>query len=224
MRLNVTPFDGVVVVLPKRLNRWVNTDRFLKENGPWLLKHMEAAGLRSHGTRSEEFGQGTIVPFRGTPWSIDIDHDAQDGKGVVSLRCGEERLIVKRGRVPESADGLARLTGRWLRREATREITDIVRVEAARLGVSYREVRIRSLKSKWGSCNSDGVLTFNWRLILFPGSVLRYIVIHEICHLVHFDHSEEFWRLVEKQDPEYRTSIEWLRSEGMNRRNLLVDC
>lgn len=227
MRLNVTPFDGVVVVLPKHLSRWVNTDRFLLENQTWLLKHLEIAGLDPDDKGvllDRRIAPGSKIPFHGREWVLEVQSEPSIPSVTVTLRSDDELIVVKR--VPTSSleerDALRTIVGNWLRKVATQQIEEVSKVEASRLGVTYHQVRVRGLKSKWGSCNSEGTLTFNWRLILFRPSILRYIVIHELCHLVHFDHSPEFWQLVECQDPDYNSSVEWLKSEGMNARNLLV--
>ncbi len=227
MRLNVTPFDGVVVVLPKRLKMWVNTDQFLKENRVWLLKHLKIAGLELSGEDAllgDKITPGSSIPYLGREWVVEVHPEERGARGTITLQADDELLTIDnvQGVMLRDPAYLTAFFSRWLRNEAKQKISEVVVEEAGRLDVSYEDVRVRTLKSKWGSCNSNGVLTFNWRLVLFPEGILRYIVIHELCHLVHFDHSPEFWNLVERQHPEYRRSVSWLKSEGINARNLLV--
>jgi len=81
-------------------------------------------------------------------------------------------------------------------------------------GGNYSRITIRDQKTRWGSCSAKGTLSFNWRLMLAPPAVLDYVVIHELCHLTHMDHSKAFWALVERVCPDYRTHRKWLKEHG----------
>ncbi|MCM1173787.1 MAG: M48 family metallopeptidase [Blautia sp.] len=81
-------------------------------------------------------------------------------------------------------------------------------------GGVYRRVSIRDQKTRWGSCSSKGTLSFNWRLMLAPPAVLDYVVVHELCHLTHMDHSAAFWQAVEAVCPDYRALRKWLKEHG----------
>ncbi len=67
---------------------------------------------------------------------------------------------------------------------------------AAHFGVRYRKISIRAQKRRWGSCSRAGHLSFNYKIALLPTAVAEYVIVHEICHLLRFDHSREFWALV----------------------------
>lgn len=78
----------------------------------------------------------------------------------------------------------------------------------------YKRITIREQKSRWGSCSGRGTLSFNWRLMLAPPRVLDYVVIHEICHFKHMNHSKEFWEEVAKLEPHYKEYRQWLKDHG----------
>jgi predicted metal-dependent hydrolase len=82
---------------------------------------------------------------------------------------------------------------------------------AAKYGVTFRNIRIGNQTTRWGSCSRSGTLSFNWRLVLMPENIRRYIVIHEVCHLKEMNHSPRFWSLVAAQYPEYKLARKWLR-------------
>lgn len=82
------------------------------------------------------------------------------------------------------------------------------------VGAEYGRVTIREQKTRWGSCSSKKNLNFNWKLILAPKEALEYVVIHELCHLIHFNHSEKFWAEVGARMPEYDLWRKWLRAHG----------
>ena len=73
---------------------------------------------------------------------------------------------------------------------------------------------IRDMKTRWGSCAANGNLNFNWLLILAPPEVLDYVVVHELCHRREMNHSQAFWKEVEKILPDYRERQKWLKDNG----------
>ena len=81
-------------------------------------------------------------------------------------------------------------------------------------GIDCKKVKITSAKKRWGSCSSRGNLNFSWRLVLAPLPVIDYVVVHELAHIIHRNHSKRFWALVKKLYPNYKTCRKWLRSEG----------
>lgn len=81
-------------------------------------------------------------------------------------------------------------------------------------GGHYTTITIRDQKTRWGSCSSRGTLSFNYRLIYGPAGPLDYVVVHELCHLTHMNHSKDFWNMVERIMPDYRIYKQWLREHG----------
>ena len=82
------------------------------------------------------------------------------------------------------------------------------------IGVNYGRITIRREKTIWGSCTAKGNLNFNCLLALLPDSVADYVIIHELCHRKHMNHSQAFWRTVERYCPEYKTCRKWLKTFG----------
>ncbi len=85
---------------------------------------------------------------------------------------------------------------------------------AEQIGVTYTRITIRNQLTRWGSCSSHGNLNFNCLLMLCPTEVLDYVIIHELCHRKHMNHSPEFWQEVERHCPNYKQYKEYLRHEG----------
>ena len=93
-------------------------------------------------------------------------------------------------------------------------IPERVEKYAPLVGVDYGRITIRSQRTRWGSCSSKGNLNFNCILMLFPKEVIDYVVVHELCHRKHMNHSAAFYAEVERVFPEYRRCQRWLRENG----------
>lgn len=102
-----------------------------------------------------------------------------------------------------------------LRAEAKVVIPQRVQYYADLMGVIYRKITLRIQKSKWGSCTSLGDLNFNTLLMLAPPKVLDYVIVHELCHRLHMDHSDAYWEKVKKFMPDYAERRRWLGENGV---------
>ena len=100
---------------------------------------------------------------------------------------------------------------RRLRRLARGRIVERVRERSLEMGIDYRRVTIRDQRSRWGSASGSGTLSFSWRLILVPGEVLDYVVVHELAHLRIGGHGADFWSLVDRHVTDSRAARRWLR-------------
>lgn len=110
---------------------------------------------------------------------------------------------------PLSLEDIERLAN-----EALKDLPPRVRRFAAVMGVSYGRITIRNQKGRWGSCSSTGNLNFNCLLMLAPEEVRDYVVVHELSHRKHMDHSADFWSEVAAALPDYRAKEKWLKMEG----------
>ena len=81
-------------------------------------------------------------------------------------------------------------------------------------GGTFQKITIRDQKTRWGSCSSKGTLSFSFRLMMAPPRVLDYVVVHELCHLTHMNHSKDFWNMVASILPDYKEHRKWLKENG----------
>ena len=96
-------------------------------------------------------------------------------------------------------------------RQRLRESTDYY---ATVLGKPYGKLTLRDTSSRWGSCSTQGNINYSWRLIMAPPTVLKYVVAHEVAHLVQMNHSPQFWAVVERLYPNYANDRDWLKNHG----------
>ena len=100
----------------------------------------------------------------------------------------------------------------FLRRQALDFLTARAKELAAKMEVTFNNLTVKDQKSLWGSCSQKNNLNFSYRLIKMPRAVIDYLIVHELAHLVHFDHSPDFWATVEKFVPDYKQHRRWLNN------------
>lgn len=189
-----------VLTLPSRTGIR-QAEAFLSKHLSWLMTHLVQV------PESAPFDHGSEIPLRGRPCRI----MHRRGRGVACCVATEAgRQIQVRG----EREHLARRVLDFLKREARRDIEAAVRRHAAAIGRQPSRIRIGDAKTRWGSCNSSGGLTFSWRLILAPAYVLDYLAAHEVAHLKEMNHGPRFWNLVARLDPDYERAQTWLRRYG----------
>ena len=110
---------------------------------------------------------------------------------------------------PMSAEQLRQLADK-----AVAYIPQRVACYATRIGVTYGRITIRNQQTRWGSCSSKGNLNFNCLLMLAPAQVIDYVVVHELCHRIHMNHSAAFWNAVASHMPDYARWRKWLKDNG----------
>ncbi len=133
-----------------------------------------------------------------------------------------EPLLLKNGRfclqrdlVDEGAIEAAKTAFRdyYISRGSER-ITQRLNYYAPKVGVAPHGIDVRELGNRWASCSPNGNLAFHWKCMMAPQSIIDYIVVHELCHFHHLDHTDAFWNEVDKVIPNYGERKEWLRVNG----------
>jgi len=131
------------------------------------------------------------------------------GQGGITVE-GREFIIHGRSLTEERA---GRILQQWLLQQAHSVLPARSQALAAHLQVGSRlkDVAFRKTRSKWGHCTSSGRIQFNWLIMLAPDAIIDYMICHEVCHLLHMNHSRQFWEAVESVCPDYRIYMKWLK-------------
>jgi hypothetical protein len=208
--------DGTARCTIPRRGTMTEARRFVAENEAWLTDVMRRR--QQAPTTSGSLKAGDAVPFAGVPTPIRrveiissaADEPDPDGDGV-RLGVGPVQFTAS-----ASAPDLRPLVERALLGYATRHLPGLVTKLAATHGFTdkVRRVSVRNQRTRWGSCSRRGVISLNWRLVQLPESVRDYVILHELAHLQHLNHSRRFWAEVERLCPDYRAAEAWLREHG----------
>ena len=143
--------------------------------------------------------------------------DAEIRRFVEKHRRWLEKHLLKAQALQQAKAGVRKLTAAEiaeLKRKAKRILPERAAYWAPLIGVRPGRIAIRCQKTRWGSCSTKGNLNFNCLLMLTPPGVIDSIVVHELCHLKHMNHSRQFYAEIEKVLPEYRQHQKWLKENG----------
>lgn len=157
-----------------------------------------------------EFRNGEGFLYLGRSYKLQLVSDQEEPLMLKDGRFQLRRDLVDSGE-PESAKQAFR--DYYIARGAER-IAQRVQYYAAKAGAVPKRITVKELGHRWASCSPAGNLAFHWKCMMAPQTIIDYIVVHELCHLHHLDHTEAFWNEVDKVLPIYRERKEWLRENG----------
>ena len=204
--------DGNLIVKAPLWVSLCDIESFLLQKTDWITQ----TGERLKQSRQEEKSKrlplenGDIVWYLGEKRILSI---MREERKTGRIKCAMDRIIMW---IPYDAgyEFKLALLEKWYRKEAGILLNEKAEEFADLLHVTYQTIHIKDQKSRWGSCSGRGNLNFNWRIIMAPEPVCDYVVIHELCHLVHMNHSQEFWKLVESICPNYQQYKKWLKNNA----------
>ncbi|HSO82903.1 SprT family zinc-dependent metalloprotease [Thiocapsa sp.] len=183
---------------------------FLAENLAWIKVEVERAKSRL-ALRQTETGAGGTVLLRGETVPVRVSRiPSWRGPNRVALRDGAIQITTG----PRARTSVVQSLENWLRRLARERIAHHISLIGPRLQRAPGKVFVMDQRTKWGNCSALGNLSFNWRLVMAPDDVLRYIVTHELVHLAIPDHSTRFWLTVRSHCPGSERARQWLAANG----------
>lgn len=202
--LMIAPDATVVVRAPAHTPLDI-IERFVGKNTGWIERTLARLRQRPQ-VKKKEFVSGESFLFLGGSYPLQVQNDTQEplhwNNGFV-LNANER----SRGRALFIA---------WYKKEARKTIAGRVAWWAQRFCLAYKSVNITCANRRWGSCSPTDRLNFSWRLVMAPLAVVDYVVVHELAHIVHKNHSKRFWNKVKAMYPDYKAAQTWLReNEGM---------
>jgi predicted metal-dependent hydrolase len=103
----------------------------------------------------------------------------------------------------------------FYRNKLKEKIKPLINRYKEQLGVSPNDVKVMELKNRWASCSAKGNINFHWKCAMAPMDVLQYIIVHELAHLIHLNHTTEFWNEVDKVLPKHEEQMNWLKLNGV---------
>lgn len=207
-RLHMTmTIDGLSVTAPEDVDQ-AKIDETLHTKRRWIVENH--ASLREKYDQMHKiarFQTGAKVPYWGRLTRLVVctgDTTSVSYKNGISIQLEAKSPL-------ESRDDVAEVQLRdWMKQRLQDEARTFAKRHAKTLEVSVAALRVGSLKSRWGSCGENGVVTLDWHLVFGPKKVLSYVIAHELAHLVVRNHGDAFWRKVRSVFGDYQTEHDWL--------------
>ncbi|UEP28026.1 M48 family metallopeptidase [Burkholderia sp. B21-007] len=202
--------NGVITVRPPVRMSPEQVDETVLSKRMWIYRNL-AEWRDLNATRvTREWVNGETFLYLGSCYRLQLVVEQDEPLKLKDGRFCLRREIVERG----SHDTAHQVFEAFYKAKGLPRIQKRVASFAAKVGVAAGAIQIKDLGYRWASCTKEGDLHFHWKCLMAPLTIIDYIIVHELCHLHHRDHSDAFWNEVDKVLPDYRDRKEWLRMRG----------
>jgi len=213
----IDPVKGIVVYAPILVSE-AQIHAFVEKQSHWIIKHWHSNQSNKAKIEYSSLKTGSKIYFLGQPYTLLVEIATLKQKKSLCVFNEEEAqmLVFISNRVPP--EGLTECIflclKSWYIKQAEAFLTMRTQYYAKCLGVTPNKILIRSQKARWGSCDRDNNIRYNWQVMTGPPAVIDYLVVHELCHIRIRNHSKSFWRLVATVMPDYNEHRAKLHKEG----------
>lgn len=202
--------DGLITVRPPLRMTPEQVDETVLSKRMWIYRNL-AEWRDLNATRvTREWVNGESFLYLGSSYRLQLVQEQDEPLKLKDGRFCLLRSVVETGGNHAAHEAFET----FYINKGRQRIAQQVAYFAPKVGVSSGTLQIKDIGYRWASCQKNGDLHFHWKCLMAPLTVIDYIVVHELCHLHHRDHSDAFWNEVDKVLPDYRDRKEWLRIRG----------
>lgn len=212
----VVTADKIEVVAPPQVPER-RIQAFVDAQQGWIRDAVKRVGDRpeAHSRLApSRYFDGVLVPYQGKHYSLCVKPTSARS---IKIILQPEALWIYLPVTVDNADrsdAIRQALQCWMKQQARQLAIQLINKHAGRFALTPRSLRIKTQKSRWGSCGPQNDINLNWLLMLAPPVVMEYVVIHELCHIKHKNHSKAFWSLVAEHMPDYLQHRSWLKQHG----------
>jgi predicted metal-dependent hydrolase len=203
VRIVVSRRHGLVVTIPRGFDR----DRIpgiLEQKRSWIERVLGRLPMKPEPYRLPE---RIMLSAIGKEWTVTYE---QESTGCLSLVQRDERTLLVSGAI-HRPKAVRKALEHWLKAQARKHLVPWLAHIAAELGYELSGVQVRAQRTLWGSCSRRHTISLNARLLLLPPDLVHYVLVHELVHIRHPNHSRRFWQAVAVHVPDYRDRLKELR-------------
>jgi len=181
---------------------------FIVQKTPWIQNKLAEQSLKE--VQEKQFIDGEIFLFLNE--NITLKLIQAESSPTIEMSSRQLEFYGRLNRLSKTAIRAALV--HWYKQQAENHLTARTAHLSKKIQIIPRSISIKTYKARWGSCNIRGELQFNWKLMLAPLDIIDYVIIHELCHIQHHNHSAQFWQLVALHCPTFKVSRTWLKDNG----------
>ncbi|GIK83626.1 MAG: hypothetical protein BroJett025_02480 [Patescibacteria group bacterium] len=215
LKIKIDSKGLITVVSPPLIPKFI-IDQFVKKHERWVLQHITVQ------QQKPTFNSSEFVHVFGKKYQKKLEFSLNKkigihtwGETIIFNPTTPPRIETKEDQKKWDKKFQEKLE-QFLKTTASHYIITRTHKIAEKMGLSFNKITLKKQKTRWGSCSSQRNLNFNWQLVHFETPIIDYVIVHELAHLVHMNHSKKFWDLVEKYDPEYKKHVGWLKRNGLH--------
>jgi Predicted metal-dependent hydrolase len=219
--IKITQDGEVIVTSPFNISEETILS-IIKKKEKWIKSKLELLS-RQETYKNKSFKDGEKLLYLGRELEVKIhklNRDETELFDDYNFKHNLVRILDKKVLVYEydnklnTEDTIRELIIKFYKVEAEKILKERTDYYSRIIGIGPNKITIKDQKTIWGSCSSKKNINYSYRLVMAPIDIIDYVVVHELCHLIHMDHSKEYWRSVELILPDYQERKLWLKAYG----------
>ena len=196
----------VVLSVPKFVTD-SEIDNIIERKINWIRNKLAIEKTNNFNIK-RKYENGEKFLYFGSEYSLKIKHSNSDNVYL------DNNIMIVEVKNNSKAVHIRNILNNWYIAESKKYLIKTTNYYEVLIGVSVNKLIFGKYKSKWGSCNSKKTISYDWRIIMAPLEVIHYLIIHELCHIKHLNHSNDFWKTVEKYMANYKLQKKWLKTNS----------
>ncbi len=194
--------DGRLVVKAPLKTAQKYIDELILQKSKWIEAKQKVVENRNLLHQPKQFVEGEDFLLLGEPYPLHFCENAKQ----IALK--DEQLII-----PQKFENNARQKLKsWYQNQAKIIFQKRLDEISIATGIRYQSMKINDAQKRWGSCGTNLIIHFAWRSVMAPLAVIDYLIVHELCHIVHHNHSKQYWATVASIMPQYKEQEKWLKT------------
>jgi predicted metal-dependent hydrolase len=215
--IHINPMATITVFSPRHLDD-EKIRMIVQKKARWILEKQKQVESNRYSNSMKEFVSGESFPYLGKYYRLKVIKTSKETTGKCRLTNGRFLVEIKGNHESEvNRTVVKKALVDWYLERAETKIKERVDRFSQQIGKWPTSIRIKNQERRWGSCSRNGMIRFNWKIIMVPISIMDYVIVHELCHLIYPHHSDHFWQKIQSILPDYKRRRDWLKANSFQK-------